>query len=106
MPAISASSAPRDAAAAPTRTTGVRASQVPATDGVASGAAMSAMRCGPRVSSSGDGHDRVDADRQPERERDGPRDRPLRIAHLLAEGGDPRVPAKAKNSRPADCSTP
>ena len=51
MPAISASSAPRDAVAAPTRTTGVHASQVPDPTAVARGAALSAMRCGPRVRS-------------------------------------------------------
>ncbi len=51
-------------------------------------------------------HRRVHEQGDPQCERHRPRDRPLRVAHLLAQGGDPRIPRECEEQQPGRLEQP
>ena len=107
MPAMRASRAPRDAAAAPTRTTGCVHPQPDAAAASASGAADAAVASGPSTASTVIATIAYTATAIDEREHDRAGDRAARIACTSSPIVAMRAyPAKAKNSRPPDCRMP
>ncbi len=99
MPAISASSAPSDAAAAPKRTIGSAHTQPEAAAVSARGASARCRRVGPERREHRDRDDGINGERQPEGEHDGPRNVLCGIAHLFAHRRDPGVARKREEEQ-------
>ena len=98
-PATRASSAPAAASAAPTRTTGPAQSQPVAATASASGSVEAPVASGPSTASTATPTTAYTTTAPARATDDGARDDAGRVADLLAEGGDPRVPGEREEQQ-------